>query len=46
MIVCIAEYKISDVINGAKRWQKVRLNVVRGSDGKYYIQSMSARTTM
>ena len=46
MIVCIAEYKISDVVNGAKRWQKVRLNVVRGSDGKYYIQSMSARTTM
>lgn len=46
MIVCIAEYKISDAVNGAKRWQKVRLNVVRGSDGKYYIQSMSARVIM
>lgn len=45
-IVCIAEYKICDAVNGAKRWQKIRLNVVRGSDGKYYIQSMSARTTM
>ncbi len=45
IIVCIADYKITDSINEAKLQQKLRLDVVKGSDNRYYVKAITPRIT-
>lgn len=42
-IVCIADFKITDTVNEARLQQKLRVNVVRGIDGKYYVKTIAPR---
>lgn len=45
VVVCIANFYVKDSINSAQIQQKLCLQVVQESDGKYYILSISPRTT-
>ena len=44
-IVCIADFKISDSVNEAKLQQKLRLDVVKGNDSRYYVRAITPRIT-
>lgn len=43
-MVCIADFKIADEVNQAKLQQKLRIDMMKGSDGKYYVNAMMPRT--